>query len=180
MKSPFTRDSVRLYQWAWLAGLFWCGVLPSATSAPPPKVFASVVLSIEMSFGGYYQAFLLADGEIVTRESYQDKEKGPQERRYKTQLDAADLQKMRDVITKHHFFNLMKSGGSAWADEWVYEIDVKPPQGKAVSKWRPIRRMDPDFSAIAQQIQALGDKAKKTPPFYDGPKEENWKPAGFE
>jgi hypothetical protein len=131
---------------------------------------------------GGRELFILTNGVCVTRIIRPPKkgESGMKERRCKLQLERTDLDTLRQLLDKHHFYTLTVKDRTGEPDHARTVIHVRLASGQQhdVSKWRG----DPhhDFDQIYQHLLRLVERVQKSRPVYEGDSVYKWKPEGFE
>ena len=152
-------------------------------SAPSTTVpIATLALYVGGTLWGGQELFILTNGMCVTRVIRPPKthESGMQERRCQLQLRRTELETLRQLLGRHHFFTLSIKDRTGVPDETGTTIRARLASGQQrdVSKWT--RDPHSDFDPIYQHLLRLVERVQKSQPVYEGGSVYRWKPAGFE
>ena len=144
------------------------------------SAFALALYDSDGLYGGQ-ELFILTNGMAYARAQRppQKKESGLQERRYRLQLTANEVQTLRALLDRHQFLTLTVPGGTGIPHEQRATIALRLPDGQRrdVFKWQ--RHPQAGFTAIHRHLLGILHRAEKTQPVFQGESVYAWSPEGF-
>ncbi len=158
----------------------------SAVGAELPKRVGASAFSLALYDGGglwgTQELFVLTNGVAYARVGRPSKkeEAGMQERRYKTQLTANEVQTLRTLLDQHQVLSLTATNRKGVPDEAGATISLRlaASQRRDVFQWE--RDAQAGFKAIHHHLLAIIRRVAKTQPVYQGQWVHRWTPEGFD
>lgn len=161
--------------------LFLAALMSLSCSATPKQTSVTRVLDLALYDTGFFggqQLFVLSNGVAFARVEHppSKSESGMQKRRFRIQLQRADLVQLHDLLITHRFFTLSIKDRAGIPDErrTILKVRLSDGQRREVAKWAVDKHED--FDPIYEHLIGIVRRAEKTKPIYSGPADDRWKP----